>query len=154
MEVINKEELVDPEEFTGLNLRLYFWKTSVTQLWEDNRIITGIGTGDSQNYLNNVYKRRHLDQYGYEGFDAHNQWIMTLLQFGIIGVVGLASIFISGLWVSLKDGNINWQFFAIVIFAFTLSESVLESNKGIVFFALFFCLLSKPATLRKEPVAI
>jgi O-antigen ligase len=144
LSVIRKDTLKDYQEFNGLNLRLYFWKTSVTQLYEDNRLVTGVGTGDGQDYLDQAYIKRHLNDYGYLGFDPHNQWIITLLQLGLIGVALLGSFFLFGLWRASKSDNLPFIFFAWVMLCFSLSESVLEANKGVVFFALFFCVLCNP----------
>lgn len=138
--VVKEDTLTDPEEFTGLNLRLYFWKSSITQLWEDNRLIAGIGTGDGQDYLNMVYAKHHLDKYGYTDFDAHSQWIMTLLQLGLLGVGLLAAIFLIGARLARRFRSLDFLFFAWIVFCFSLSESVLESNKGVVFFALLFSM--------------
>ncbi len=138
--VVNEDLLTNPEEFTGLNLRLYFWKSSITQLWKDNRLITGIGTGDGQDYLNMVYAKHRLDKYGYTDFDAHSQWIMTLLQLGLLGVGLLAAIFLIGARLARRFRSIDFLFFAWIVFCFSLSESVLESNKGVVFFALLFSM--------------
>ena len=140
LSVVNEDTLTNHEEFTGLNLRLYFWKSSITQLWEDNRLIAGIGTGDAQGYLNMAYAKHHLDQYGYLDFDAHSQWIMTLLQLGLLGVGLLAAIFIIGVRLARRFLNLDFLFFAWIVFCFSLSESVLESNKGVVFFALLFSM--------------
>ena len=141
LSVVTEDTLTHPEQFTGLNLRLYFWKSSITQLWQDNRLITGIGTGDGQDYLNMTYAKHHLDQYGYKDFDAHSQWVMTLLQLGLLGVSLLAATIIAAIRLTRKFQAYDFLFFAWIIFCFSLSESVLEANKGVVFFALFFCLL-------------
>ena len=143
--VVREDTLKDYQEFNGLNLRLYFWKTSVTQLYADNRLVAGVGTGDGQDYLDQAYIKRHLDLYGYLGFDPHNQWVITLLQLGLIGVALLGSVFLFGCRKAYKTNNLAFIFFAWVLFCFSLSESILEANKGVVFFALFFCVLCAPA---------
>ncbi len=141
LKVVNEESLQDYQEFNGLNLRLYFWKTSVTQLWQDQELLTGVGTGDGQDYLDQAYIKRHLDKYGYLGFDPHNQWIITLLQLGLVGVALLGSVFIASWWKARKTHNMAFQYFAWVILCFSFSESILEANKGVVFFSLFFSVL-------------
>jgi O-antigen ligase len=144
LKVAQQDTITKQEDFTGLNLRLFFWRNSINQLRTDNRLITGVGTGDGQAYLDKVYTKVHLDKYLFLGFDAHNQWVMTLLQLGLIGIGLLAAVFITA-WISAgKAQNFNMHFFLWVILCFSFSESVLESNKGIVFFALFFCILCNP----------
>ncbi len=150
LKLVQEDTVTHYEEFTGLNLRLFFWKTAIAQLWEDNRLIAGVGTGDGQDYLNMAYTKRHLDEYGYLGYDPHNQWVITLLQLGMLGVLLLGSVFITAAWKARKMNNISFHLFAWVIFCFSLSESVLEANKGIVFFALFFCVLCPSSQPKAE----
>ena len=141
--VLQEDKLTNQQKFTGLSLSLFFCKISASQLWEDNRLIAGVGTGDAQDYLNQVYKRHNLDHYGYMYFDPHSQWIMTLLQLGIIGFALLIAVFVSG-WKKISGMmNLDFRLFAWIAFCFSLSESLLEANKGVVFIALFFCLLCK-----------
>lgn len=147
LKVIQQDTISKQEDFTGLNLRLFFWRNSIRQLQKDNRLVTGIGTGDGQVYLDKVYTRAHLDKYLFLGFDAHNQWVMTLLQLGFLGVGLLAAVFITT-WISAaKQHYYNLHFFLWIILCFSFSESVFESNKGVVFFALFFCILFNPKKL-------
>ena len=141
LNVITADKLGDHENFTGLNLRLYFWKISLSQLWEDNRLIGGMGTGDAQDYLNKIYEDHNLDNYGYKYFDPHNEWVMMLLQLGIIGMGCLAMVYGAGWWLARKSANLNFLFLLWGTLCFSFSESILESNKGIVFFALFFSIL-------------
>jgi O-antigen ligase len=140
--LIQADSVSQTEVFTGLNLRIFFWKASIIQLWNDQHIFTGIGTGDAQDFLDLAYAKVKLDYFGYQGFDAHNQWIMTILQLGLVGVGLLAAVFIAGWRAASKRSNLYFHFFALVVLFFSFSESLLESNKGIVFFAIFFCVLA------------
>lgn len=141
LSVLTEETLENKEEFTGLNLRLYFWKTAVSQLWRDNFLITGVGTGDGQDYLDKAYEEKKLQNYGFMHFDPHNQWVTTLVQLGIIGVIILGLVFYTAWRSSRKAGQSNFFFFAIIMLCYSFSESILEANKGVVFFALMFCLV-------------
>ncbi len=141
LSVLQSDKLENYQQFTGLNLRLYFWKISISQLWQDGSMIGGIGTGDAQDYLDMTYKVHGLDQYGYLQFDAHNQWVMTLLQIGLIGVAFLMATFVSGFRFAIRAGDLNFRFFLWVILCFSFSESLLEANKGVVLFALLFAIL-------------
>ncbi len=143
LSMLSEDKVSTNEQFTGLNLRLFFWKAAATQLWNDNRMLLGVGTGDAQDYLDQAYANRNLDRYGYLHFDPHNQWIETLLQLGLAGVALLATLFGKAALSALRQSNLNLLFFCWVILCFTFSESILESNKGIVFFALAFCVVAE-----------
>ena len=143
--VITSDKLSEHENFTGLNLRLFFWRISLTQLLEDKTIVTGVGTGDAQDYLDRAYEKHDLDNFGYMHFDPHNEWVMMLLQLGILGVGCFGAVYGVGWWMATKLVNLYFIFFLWSTLCFSFSESILESNKGIVFFALFFCVLHQPS---------
>jgi len=153
LSVVKEDKLQNYEEFTGLNLRLYFWKSSITQLWEDNRFFAGTGTGDGQDYLNMTYQKHRLDRYGYTNYDAHSQWVTTLIQLGLLGLGILGALLGWTIYKARNLGNYELLFFIWIIFCFSFSESVLESNKGIVFFALLFSVFSPSKTKTPLPTA-
>ena len=141
LSVLKAETLKNKEEFTGLNLRLFIWKTAVSQLWRDHLLVTGVGTGDGQDYLDKAYEEKKLQNYGFMHFDPHNQWVMTLVQLGIIGVIILGLVFHTAWRASRRTGQSNFFYFAVIMICYSFSESILEANKGVVFFALMFCLV-------------
>lgn len=146
LSVVREDTLENYQEFTGLNLRLYFWKSAISQLWEDNRFIAGTGTGDGQDYLNSAYKKHNLDRYGYYNYDAHSQWVTTLIQLGLLGTGLLFALYGLSIYSARNLGHYELLFFVWIIFCFSFSESVLESNKGIIFFALLFSVFSSTGT--------
>jgi O-antigen ligase len=123
---------------------LLFWKLSVGHLWKDNSIITGVGTGDAQDYIDSIYNLPSYKLYGYIGWDSHNQWIFTLIQIGVAGVLVMALLYAKYLKEAFKKMDLNFMAFLLITFWFSFSESILESNKGIVFFSLFFTILAAP----------
>ncbi|NOT74800.1 MAG: O-antigen ligase family protein [Cyclobacteriaceae bacterium] len=140
LSILKEDKLTEYETFTGLNLRLFFWKTAITEVWND-KLVFGAGTGDGQDYLNQAYTSHHLDQYGYLNFDPHNQWFATFIQLGFPGLILLLMIFIYAIKISNRNLNPYFIYFAWITLCFSLSESILESNKGIVFFALMMTVL-------------
>ncbi|MFN0189078.1 MAG: O-antigen ligase family protein [Bacteroidia bacterium] len=140
-EIIEKDKFSYNEPFTGLTLRLTFWKIAINHMIKDKNYLFGMGTGDAQDYLNEIYKIHNLDAGGYKDFNPHNQWIQTFMQLGLGGVFILSLVFILSMINSLKYKNFALTLFLATTFCFTLSESIFEVNKGIVFFSLFFTVL-------------
>ncbi len=141
VEILKKDKYSYDEPFTGLTLRLTFWRLAVKHMAEDEVYVFGTGTGDAQDYLNKIYAIHNLDAGGYKDFNPHNQWIQTFLQLGLMGVFLLIVIFILSGIRAIKNNNFILLLFLIITFCFMLSESILEVNKGIVFFSLFFTIL-------------
>lgn len=129
----------DNDYWNSWNLRLLQWKSSSKII--KNNWLTGVGTGDTQQYLNREYDKVGLGIFKSD-FNAHNQYLQSTLDLGIIGVLWLILAFIYPL---IKSGNRHHQIlFLSFIFLFgmcCLSESMLEVQKGVVFYSLFNSLL-------------
>jgi O-antigen ligase len=142
-EILDKDHLSGgDEEFNGLNLRLLFWKYTLQEVATNNLQLIGAGTGDAQDLVNGSYVRHHLDEYGYVGFDPHNQWIFTYAQLGLIGIVALIVMYWFSFRSAIRSENLPFFFFLLTTLLFSVTESILESNKGIVFFSLVFTLFA------------
>jgi hypothetical protein len=140
--IIKAETVSDYQAFTGLNLRLLFWKFSVQEVIDRKSVFFGAGTGDAQHWIDDGYKKHGLDEYGYRGFDPHNQWVFTFVQFGLIGVFVLFLLFLNSALAAAKEKAWMMVFFLITTLLYSLTESILESNKGIIFFAVLYSLLA------------
>jgi len=138
---VEQFEYKEGEQFTGFNLRLLFWKYSISHLWEQGAYLVGVGTGDAQDFIDESYKIHNLTVYDYTGWDPHNQWVFTTIQLGILGLMSFLAIYVSGFIVAFRTSYFGLLIFLLITFCFSLTESILESNKGIVFFALFFVVL-------------
>ncbi len=97
----------------------------------------GLGSGDVQEALNIEYKDLDFQLGLEESHNAHNQYFQVLLESGWLGLL----LFISALVIFLSIGirRKDWLYTGfIVLFAFNiLTESVLETQSGVLFFALF-----------------
>lgn len=148
--VLKEDVLPDNITVTGLNMRLLFWKISIDHLWRDHHVVTGVGTGDAQDYIDALYNLPEYKLYGYIGWDSHNQWVFTLIQIGVIGVALMAILYGRHIRYAIKRKDLKFLAFLIITLWFSLSESILESNKGIVFFSLFFTILSSTYFTRSK----
>ncbi|MDV7137581.1 O-antigen ligase family protein [Maribacter sp. TH_r10] len=94
----------------------------------------GVGTGDTQFYLNHLYKdNTFLTGIKYE-LNAHNQYLQEYLKTGILGL----SVFLSFLIYILKEsGKKNSIFFIFILFfgIACLMESYLNRYHGVIIFS-------------------
>lgn len=128
--------------YNDLNMRLLFWKISVVNICKDHAFLTGVGTGDAQDYINVLYALPQYQLNGYIDWDSHNQWVYTFVQLGLIGVALMAFLYVRFFRAAFIHMDLKFISFLIITLAFSFSESILESNKGIVFFSLLFTLFS------------
>jgi O-antigen ligase len=127
---------------TSTNLRVAFLHCSkevLSQFW-----LFGVGTGDVQDHLNSCYQSNGYSEVLYtDRYNAHNQYIQTWLGLGIPGLTSLLTVLFFSFSHAFKNDNyLHTSFLILFVFCF-LTESILESNKGIVFFVLVNVLLTK-----------
>jgi O-antigen ligase len=144
LSMVTEDEPIKDANFSGLNMRLLFWRLQLKNAAHDGLLLFGVGTGDTQDYIDSIYKlpKYNYQLYGYIGWDSHNQWVYTLLELGLAGVALMGYLFLVYLRKALTQHNLSFICFLIITLAFSFTESILESNKGIVFFSLFFTILS------------
>ncbi|MGV3540090.1 MAG: O-antigen ligase family protein, partial [Rufibacter sp.] len=142
--VLHQERFTYDTQFSGLTIRLLFWKYAVEIIDQENAWLLGVGTGDSQDELIQMYKKHNLylgnsiiKDTGYLHYDTHNQFVETFLKIGLLGVLYLLFYLIKDILLAINKKDILFLSFLVIFIFFSLTESTLQSNKGIVFFAFF-----------------
>lgn len=125
--------------WNGIALRKAIWTCSADVL--SKHYLWGVGTGDVQDELQHAYHHRQFyfaSQYNH--FNAHNQYLQSWIAHGLVGLLAvLAMVFLPVYWTGRKS------IFVIVGFCWLLcwlTESMLETNKGIVIFAFMSSWIS------------
>lgn len=130
--------------FRVYNARVYF------ELLEDqpHLFFTGFGLQASQDLLKEKAKYYNL-YLAYGDLNFHNQYLQTLAELGILGLL----ILVVMLGVNLKNAIVNQDFlhliFAILSIILFLTESVFCRQRGILFFIVLYCLFN---SVKKVPV--
>ncbi|SFB70219.1 O-antigen ligase [Flagellimonas taeanensis] len=137
------ETLIKPNAMDGIMLRVLSWDASIEII--KNHPITGVGVGDSQKALNEVYKDKKYIHPLERNLNAHNQYLQIMIETGIFGlltlVLILTALFYRAATISGPLKIIIFSFVIMLAFNF-LFESILSRYIGISFFAFFSCLLS------------
>lgn len=103
--------------FNGLTLRLVIWKLSIQHLYADGLLFFGVGTGDTTDYMNEVYGRHGLLDGGYVNYNAHNEYVETLMTLGLAGLLFMSFIYLWGLYKAYSQRN-----FFLVVFLLIFSR--------------------------------
>lgn len=128
---------------TSEKLRILSWKTSIELISEAP--LLGYGIGDANDVLNERYKKLgYLDNYEQQ-YNAHNQFLQTWLQTGIVGIGVLICIFIL-LAVRMRRSPNEFSVF-LILFISLFFESMLVRFNGIVFFSIIGPLLLKKRSI-------
>jgi len=77
--------------------------------------------------------------------NPHNQFLHSTVTLGIVGLLILVSIFTIPIAIGIKTKNYFFIFFIIAVVLNCMTESVLEVQKGILFFCVFSVLLFNSA---------
>ncbi len=144
-----KKEKYDPGEyFNGLEFRLLQWRFVPQILNEKKAWIEGVGVGDAQTCLNQKYTFEDMyigspekHDKGFIGYNTHDEFLESLLQTGLIGLLLFLLMSLSLLRMVLRGKRNDLRFVTILLIAYSFTESVLESQYSLfifLFFPLFF----------------
>ena len=124
----------------SLNERIRIWEG----WWNSYKKspILGYGTGDAQNALDQGNYLLGNDFFIFYKYNAHNQYLDTLIRFGLIGFSAFILILYKSFEVMYKKRNRLLLVFLILIGVFFLTENILQRQRGIVFFSFFYLLLN------------
>ncbi|KAA3653007.1 MAG: hypothetical protein DWP98_00460 [Bacteroidetes bacterium] len=145
LEKIKSGEVLTHEDrilFNGTSLRVVFWYLGFKKLNDNNRFVLGLSSGDRKDVMNEEFDKNGLNP-AYKDYNLHNQYIQTFVELGLIGLllyIGLNFVFFK---IALADKNYILLLFMIAFTIFQMTESVLERNKGIVFFVFFLLFIQK-----------
>ncbi len=132
--------------FLSINMRYAIWSCCYDVLAQGNNWLLGAGLGH-QSLLDSCYVNDLAwDQFGVVEayldlgkslFNAHNQWLQIWLDCGVLGPVAITVIVATAIRRAMRQMNFFYLFFTLFFFACCITESMLEVQRGIVFYALF-----------------
>ena len=135
------EEMVDiNKDYTqtkwgGRSIRIHKWMNTLELISEHP--ILGTGVGDMQDELQKVYKRNKFDiAYNYR-FNPHDQYLQTWAASGMFGLLILLLIYFVSLKYAIDSKNKLYIALVLLLFLSMITESMLERQKGLVFFSFF-----------------
>lgn len=135
--------------FNGLEFRLIQWKLVAEILQEKKKWLAGVSPADAQDILNEKYKDYNFYQgeaargdKGYLDYNAHNQFLQCLLQSGIIGLLGFIYVCCMLARLAIKSKFSLLQIISALLIALCFTESVLQTQKGLVSFTLLPLLIA------------
>lgn len=112
--------------------KLKQWKAAVEA---NQNVLFGNGIGDANTDIYRSYRESGLDKFADRKYNAHNQFIQTYVEMGIIGILLLLFIFYNYFNLFYKNAFFIGASFLIISFILFQSESYLQRHKGIVLFS-------------------
>jgi O-antigen ligase len=130
----------NPQIVNSLNIRFILWGCTLDILNDNYNWLFGVGTGDAQQLLNACYDLKAGSQkslLAQLNLTSHNQYLSIWLNLGIIGLLVFLFNLLSFLYDALQRKDIYLLMFILVIIFSSLTESILNVQKGVVFYAIF-----------------
>lgn len=118
--------------------RLEYLKTGWA-IFRDHPIF-GVGTGDVGTVFDRKYEEMHSPLDPLWRLRAHNQFLTFLISFGLIGFILIAAALIIPVMVAGKKNPYLIMMFLLVALLSMLNEDTLETQAGVAFFAVFYCI--------------
>jgi O-antigen ligase len=121
-------------------VRMLIWKAANQVITEN--FVLGTGTGDSKDALMHEYEKRGMTGAIEHRLNAHNEFYQVFVSIGLIGFLVLCMQLLIPLIASLKENNWIYVSFLLIILLNFLTESMLEAEAGVIFYAFFnsiFC---------------
>lgn len=130
--------------FNGMEIRLLLWRMGAELLSAREAWLQGAGGRAYHQALNEKMKAYHLFEgndatgdTGYLNYNMHNQYAENLVQYGVAGLALLLLLLGAAFRTGLTRGNAPLVY-GICLFSIAfLTESVLETQQGILLFTTF-----------------
>ena len=123
------------EELSSTTIRKKIWSSSLKLIKE--KWITGYGTGLSKKVLQEQFKKDGYDSILKRNYNSHNQYLQVFLDQGVFGFLLLMLFTFGMLYASLKQKDFIYALFLVIMILNFMTESILETQSGVIFFAFF-----------------
>ena len=135
-----KDDLYENRGVVEINGRFDRWNTAVELIKKAPLI--GTGSGSELPLLRNLYFEKKMFVSYLLSLNVHNQYLSFLINSGIAGLLVYLATIAWGLWQSFRNRDMLLFSFVSLIIMVSLSEDLLDVNKGIFFYAFFFPFLT------------
>jgi O-antigen ligase len=120
----------------SIDSRIDRWKVTIALISKSP--IIGYGAGSEIGLLQtSFYNKKFYNSY-LNKLNAHNEYLSFLVKSGIIGLLIYVSTLAFGFLISFRQKDLLFFTFMLLIAIVSLSENLLDVDKGIFFYAFFF----------------
>lgn len=138
---VKLDEMTDP--------RLVRWEAAM-QLGAKSPVI-GYGAGSELSILREQFFKQKLYSSFLHRLNAHNQYISFFLTSGIIGLLVYLGTLVFGFGMAFRQKDMLFFIFMLLVAVVSLSESLLNAEKGVYFYSLFFSFFIFSGQHKSQP---
>lgn len=122
--------------------RLVAWNASLSLIME--RPIHGFGIGQAKELIKEKINSQDHEAFKNRLLDPHSQILSSWIEGGLIGLIILLFMFITLIYYGYRNKNLLIILFSCLVFFSCLTESMFETQSGVLFFVFFALILSGP----------
>jgi len=131
-----KDDLSTRQVTETTDSRLARWETAV-ELIRKSPVI-GYGAGSEIGLLHERFYQKKLYSSYLNNLNAHSEYLSFLIRSGILGLLAYLATLGYGFYISFRKKDLIFFTFITLIAIVSLSENLLDVDKGIIFYAFFF----------------
>jgi O-antigen ligase len=148
--VITQTSFTPNDYFNGVQFRLLQWRFVKEILQEHRAWLFGVSPAKAQQLLDQKYISTNMyigtgrpgaATHGYLGYNTHNQFLESLLQTGLVGLLCFIGICAEMIGMAIRQKSKLLTALVTLLLAYTFGDAVLETQYGLVLFLflpLFF----------------
>jgi O-antigen ligase len=137
-------------KYTVAEPRAERWKIALDLVKESP--VIGYGSGSEVPMLKEKYFEHKLYDSYLNELNAHNQYLSMMLKSGLAGLAVFIFVLTWGFRSALRRKDLLLLSFLVLVTVVSLSENILDVNKGIFFYAFFFYFFTSFAPEKREKV--
>jgi len=115
--------------------------------------IVGHGSGSEIAILSDEFFNHKLYDSYFEKLNAHNEYLSFLLKSGIWGLAVYLAVLAYGFKTALQYKDVLFISFMLLVAIVSLSENILDVDKGVFFYGFFFTFFLFSHPQKKQPVS-
>ena len=146
-EAWTNEKFTPNDYFPGTAFRVLQIRIFCELLSEEPILWKGFGLNAAQKKIEGKAIQYNLflgneQEEGYQSRNFHNQYIQIFAETGVFGLLILLIILFFNGKKTIQSKDFTQIVFAVLMISLFLTESFLSRQRGVMFFALFFCLFN------------
>ncbi len=128
----------NPKYSDTTSSRKLIWKRAIDLIAE--KPLAGYG-GEANNALYASYETHAMPYELEKKYNAHNEFLQIALAIGVVGFILLLYLLVQGFYQSWKSRDLIFLAFLLIVSIGFATESMLETEAGIIYFCFFYCFL-------------
>jgi O-antigen ligase len=113
--------------------------------------VIGHGSGSEIAILSDEFFNHKLYDSYFEKLNAHNEYLSFLVKSGIWGLAVYLAVLVYGFKTALQHKDVLFISFMLLIAIVSLSENILDVDKGVFFYGFFFSFFLFSYPQKKQP---